>query len=146
MPTKIHRVLLPELARDLQGQPPDGTGDQVGLRFEPGFAFWIPRSCSVYTGRRSLIPRVAVTGVCGLSSSGSRFNFRSLTTPNGTNNLPGFCQRSNRPRLDAIGPRHHDLKLGCDKRPVRGGFCEAAAVGWSAREETTSSIPRTPAP
>src|ERR1035438_4258369 len=33
-----------------------------------------------------------------------------------------------------------------DKRPVRGGFCGVVAVGWSAREEITSSMPRTPAP
>src|ERR1035438_734057 len=81
MATKTHKELLPNCLRDLKGRPPYGTGDQVELRFEPGFPFWIPRSCSVYTGRCSLIPRVAVTGVCGLSSSGSRFNFRSLTAP-----------------------------------------------------------------
>src|ERR1035438_4374549 len=81
MATKTHKELLPNCLRDLKGRPPHGTGDQAELRFEPGFPVGISGSCSVYTGRRSLIPRVAVTGVCGLSSSGSRFNFRSLTTP-----------------------------------------------------------------
>src|ERR1035441_4136037 len=91
MATKTHRELLPNCLRDLKGRPPHGTGDQAELRFEPGFPVGISGSCSVYTGRCSLIPRVAVTrvavtrvavtGVCGLSSSGSRFNFRSLTAP-----------------------------------------------------------------
>src|ERR1017187_2329830 len=147
MATKTHRELLPNCLRDLKGRPSYGTGDQAELRFEPGFPVGISGSCSVYTGRRSLIPRVAVTGGCGLSSCGSRFNFRTLTAP--TAPTTSLNSASAAIVLDVTSMAFDVTPCNgaeVDKRLVPGGSCGVVAVGWRAREETTSSMPRTAAP
>src|ERR1035441_9756945 len=114
MATKTHKELLPNCLRDLKGRPPHGTGDQAELRFEPGFPVGISGSCSVYTGRRSLIPRVAVTGVCGLPSSGSRFNFRSLTAP--TAQTTSVKSASAAIVLDVTSMRSEERRVGEERR------------------------------
>src|ERR1035441_7247630 len=135
MATKTHKELLPNCLRDLKGRPSYGTGDQAELRFEPGFPVGISGSCSVYTGRRSLIPRVAVTGVCGLSSSGSRFNFRSRTAQ--TAQTTSVKSASAAIVLD-VTSMAFDLTpcngAEVDKRLVRCGFCGVVAVGWGSEE------------